>query len=368
MTTTRVGSATSPAVPSVSRTTPSAATAAVAKALGLPSERPEGGFDEAVQQKAVLNPRSQHLAQTAAPDALWGNRSAAPKDPALREAMKEFRLLSPDAQKAKIEELKTKQDDLSKKMLARIETLDARYKTMRNVTKAEMLRNLGDQTNALSPEQRAKLDGLLDKADGIAKQIDDLKAKAATLPDAKTATPEQKQERTELARQIRNARSRLSDATKAATTYVDSLGLKADRLAVNEQKIDPNAPPKDSPNSLTGMIKTWFELDRLVADFSRVFEPLKAVVKQMQDDVRQNEERRKEDARRADERRELDRIEQRRQDAARLETRRQASEKQGKAVDAERQVDRARSEAASQGDRGVLDRALARAAAVKPSR
>lgn len=368
MTTTRVASATSPAVPTVSRTTPSGATAAVAKALGLPAERPEAGFDEAVQQKAVLNPRSQHLAQTAAPDALWGGRSGPAKDPALREAMKEFRLLSPEAQKAKIEELKTKQDDLSKKMLARIEVLDARYKTMRNVTKAEMLRNLGEQTNAMSPEQRAKLDSLLDKAEGIAKQIEDLKAQAATLPDAKTATPEQKQQRTELARQIRNARSRLSDATKAATTYVDSLGLKADRLAVNEQKIDPNAPAKDSPNSLTGMIKTWFEIDRLIVDFSRVFEPLKTVVKNMQDDVQRNEELRKEEARRADERRDQDRIEQRRQESTRQESRRQAAQVQAKAVDADRQVERSRAEASSQGDRSVLDRALARAAAVKTSR
>lgn len=186
--------------------------------------------------------------------------------------MAEFRKLSPDAQQAKIAELKTKQDDLSKKMLVRIDQLDARYKTMLNTSKAEMLRNLAGKTEAMSPDEKQHLDGLLDKADGIAQQIVGLKAKAATLPDSKVATPEQQAERTALARQIRNARSRMSDATKAATTYVDSLGLKAERVAVNEQKIDPNAPPPSSPKSLLSMIGAWFHIDKLIGFFKSSFE------------------------------------------------------------------------------------------------
>ena len=185
--------------------------------------------------------------------------------------MTEFRKLSPDAQQAKIAELKTKQDDLSKKMLVRIDQLDARYKTMLNTSKGEMLRNLSNKTDAMSPAEKQHLDGLLNKADGIAKEIEGLKAKAATMPDSKVATPEQKEERTALARQIKNARSRLSTATKAATTYVDSLGLKAERVAVNEQKIDPTAPPPSSPKSLLSMIGEWFHIDKLLSFFKSTF-------------------------------------------------------------------------------------------------
>ncbi|MBL8939074.1 MAG: hypothetical protein JNM69_31215 [Archangium sp.] len=275
MTTTKLGSVpTSPKLPSVStRTTTPTATAAVAKALGVTSETSQAvTFDAAAQERAgVLNPAGQHIAKSADPGALWGEKPANPANAELRAAMLEFKKLSPDAQKAKIEELKTKQDALSKKMLARIETLDARYKQMRNVDKGEMLRNLGNKTDAMSPSEKQHLDTLLNKADGIAKQIEELKAKAATLPDSRTATPEQKEERTKLARQIKNARSRLSDATKAATTYVDSLGLKADRLAVNEQKIDPNAPAPSSSNSLLSMMAEWFHFDKVINFFTGVF-------------------------------------------------------------------------------------------------
>lgn len=273
MTTTKLGPTTASKLPSVSRTTTPPATAAVAKALGV---SPEGAttqpvaFDPAAQNKGVLNPAGQHIPTTADPGALWGE-GRAKGNPELRAAMQEFRKLSPEAQKAKIEELKTKQDELSKKMLARIEQLDARYKNMRNVTKAEMLRNLAGKTDAMTPTEKQHLDALLNKADGIAAQIEDLKKKAAAMPDSKTATPEQAAERTKLARQIKNLRGRLSDATKAATTYVDSLGLKADRLAVNEQKIDPNAPPPSSPKSLFSMITEWLHLDKLVNFFTGIF-------------------------------------------------------------------------------------------------
>lgn len=275
MTTTKLGSVpTSSKLPAVSRTTTPTATAAVAKALGVTNESTTQAvtFDAAAQERAgVLNPAGQHIAKSADPGALWGEKPANPANAELRAAMMEFKKLSPDAQKAKIEELKTKQDALSKKMLVRIETLDARYKQMRNVDKGEMLRNLGNKTDAMAPSEKQHLDTLLNKADGIAKQIEDLKAKAATLPDSRSATPEQKEERTKLARQIKNARSRLSDATKAATTYVDSLGLKADRLAVNEQKIDPNAPAPSSSSSLLSMMADWFHFDKVINFFTGVF-------------------------------------------------------------------------------------------------
>ncbi|MBL8918343.1 MAG: hypothetical protein JNJ54_05745 [Myxococcaceae bacterium] len=275
MTTTKLGSTpnTASKLPAVSRTTTPPATAAVAKALGVSHEAATTqpvAFDPAAQSKGVLNPGGQPVATTADPGALWGEGRAR-GNPELRAAMQEFRKLSPDAQKARIEELKTKQDELSKKMLARIEQLDERYKNMRNVTKAEMLRNLAGKTDAMTPTEKQHLDALLNKADGIAAQIEDLKKQAATLPSSKDATPEQAAERTKLARQIKNARGRLSDATKAATTYVDSLGLKTDRLAVNEQKIDPNAPPPSSPKSLLSMIGEWFKLDKLVNFFTSIF-------------------------------------------------------------------------------------------------
>lgn len=281
MTTTKLGTTqTASKMPAVSRsttptTTPATATAAVAKALGVapsPETSQAVTFDAAAQAKVGLNPTGEHVATSADPGALWGAEKRNPVNTELRAAMTEFRKLSPDAQQAKIAELKTKQDDLSKKMLVRIDQLDARYKTMLNTSKGEMLRNLSNKTDAMSPAEKQHLDGLLNKADGIAKEIEGLKAKAATLPDSKVATPEQKEERTALARQIKNARSRLSTATKAATTYVDSLGLKAERVAVNEQKIDPTAPPPSSPKSLLSMIGEWFGLNKLITFFKSTFE------------------------------------------------------------------------------------------------
>lgn len=207
-------------------------------------------FDAAAQAKVGLNPTGEHVATSADPGALWGAEKRSPVNTELRAAMTEFRKLSPDAQQARIAKLKTKQAAISRSKVRRacIDQLDARYKTMLNTSKGEMLQP-SNKTDAMSPAEKQHLDGLLNKADVIAKEIEGLKAKAATMPDSKVATPEQKEERTALARQIKNARSRLSTATKAATTYVDSLGLKAERVAVNEQDLDLTAPPPSSPKS-----------------------------------------------------------------------------------------------------------------------
>ncbi len=278
MTTTKLGATTTSKLPAVTRTTTPTASKAVtqAGAVSTGEASPVAKFDQHVQEKAVLAPRGEHVATSADPGSLWGaERKQGPQpDPQLRAAMQDFKKLSPEAQQAKIAELKTKQDELSKKMLARIEVLDQRYKNMRNVTKAEMLRNLADKSEQMTPEEKAHLSELLTKADGIAARIEEAKAEAAALPDAKSCTPEQAAERTRIAHHIKNLRGRLSDATKAATTYVDSLGLRADRLAVNEQKIDPNAPPPGSPSSLFSMIKEWFSLNTIINGFTAVFNEL----------------------------------------------------------------------------------------------
>ncbi|MBE2252632.1 MAG: hypothetical protein IAE78_24080 [Myxococcus sp.] len=315
MTTTKLGTppTTASKLPAVPRSTTPAATAAVAKSAAVgaaPDTSQAVAFDAAaLEQKVGLNPRGQHVATSADPGALWGAEKKPQGNPELRAAMTEFRALSPEAQQAKIAELKTKQDALSKAMLVRIDALDARYKTMLNTSKGEMLRNLANTSEAMTPAEKEKLSGLLDKADGIAKGIEDLKAQAAALPDSKVATPEEKEARTKLARQIKNQRSRLSDATKAATTYVDSLGLKADRLAVNEQRIDPSAPPKESPKSLLSMIGEWFRLDKLIGFFRSAFEsnPLIKTGGDFQAQLeRKNEQRNAEIERRVERNRESD--------------------------------------------------------------
>ncbi|MDX2011287.1 MAG: hypothetical protein SFW67_13895 [Myxococcaceae bacterium] len=300
MTTTKLGSPpTASKLPAVTRTTTPAASAAVSKTASTSTSAPTAGFDGTQPVKAeALRPQGAPVSTSADPGALWGGQERR-ANPELRAAMTEFRAMSPDAQKAKIEELKGRQDDLAKKMLVRIDQLDARYKTMRNTTKGEMLRELAGKTDAMTPEQKQHLDGLLDKADGIAKQIEDLKAEAAKLPDSKTASPEQLLERKELARKIKNARNRLSDATKAATTYVDGLGLKTERLAVNEQTIDPNAPPKDSPKSLWSMMKEWFSISTYITAFTSVFTSSASATSTALDSAQQ-------DARKLDERRVLD--------------------------------------------------------------
>lgn len=301
MTTTKLGSTpTASKLPSVSRTTTPASTAAVTKSnAATASTGTAAAFDGSQPVKAeALRPQGAPVSKSADPGALWGGQERR-ANPELRAAMTEFRAMSPEAQKAKIVELKGRQDDLAKKMLVRIDQLDARYKTMRNTTKGEMLRELAGKTDAMTPEQKQHLDGLLDKADGIAKQIEDLRAEANKLPDSKTASPEQLLERKELARKIKNARNRLSEATKAATTYVDGLGLKTERLAVNEQTIDPNAPPKESSSSLWGMMKQWFSINTYVTAFTSVFNASASTMTTALDSAQQ-------DARKLDERRVLD--------------------------------------------------------------
>lgn len=326
MTTTKLGappaaakapSTTRPSVPAVpGSTTGATSTAEVAKALGVTaaSQAPVGAFDGAASEKAgLINPRGEHVATSADPGALWGqSRGARPQgNPELRAAMAEFRAMTPEAQQAKVAELKTKQDALSKQMLVRIEKLDERYKTMLNTSKAEMLRELSSQTDALTPEEKAELSALLDKAEGFTVKLEALRAQANALPDSKTATPEEKAQRTELARQMKNLRSRRSEATRAATTYVDNLGLKAERLAVNEQRIDPAAPPKESPKSLFSMMAEWFKLDRFIGFFTGFLASTFSASAEQQERAAQQERRVEE--RKADDRR----IEQRRDELVR---------------------------------------------------
>jgi len=109
--------------------TPAVATPAVSRPLAAPAVTFSGSAPPSAE---ALNPRGEHVARSASPGALWGEAGAErPQGGALRQAMTEFRALAPDAQKARIEELKGKQDALSKKMLARIETLDGKYKNLR---------------------------------------------------------------------------------------------------------------------------------------------------------------------------------------------------------------------------------------------
>lgn len=314
--TTKLGSVTQPSVSPLTRTaTPASATQVAATQVAkpqvvtndVPVTAPVPGFTQGgVEEKAVLNPKGSHVAKTAAPDALWGAAEPKETDP-LKQAMTEFKSMSPEKQQAKIAELKTQQDQLSKRMLGRIDALEARYVQMRNVHKGEMLRTLMGESNALTPDQRTHLDTLLSKAEGISKEIVGLQAKAQLLPSRKEATPAQLAERTELARLIKNARSRLSDATQASTKYVDSLGLKTDRLAVNEQRIDPNAPPKGSPDSLSSMMNRWFEFETVIGKLEKVFATVTQVVKNFQQDVEKQGERIREDSKRAAERDQVDR-------------------------------------------------------------
>lgn len=245
--------------------------------------KPQVTFTEgSTEKKADLNPGGKHVERTADPGALWGEPKA--QDP-LRQAMMEFKSLKPEAQAAKIQELKGQQTELSRRMLRRIDHLEARYVEMRNVAKGEMLQNLLTETKAMSPEQRTSLEGLLAKADGLSKEITALREKASSLPRGPDATPAQKAERKAVADQLRDVRARFTEATEAATKYVDSLGLKTDRLAVNEQRIDPNAPPKGHADSLSSMMDRWFEFDRTITKLEAIFAPVKDAIRSLQDNV-----------------------------------------------------------------------------------
>lgn len=208
-----------------------------------------------------LVPAGKPVATSASVDALWGE--AKPKPVSMDHA--EFKALSQSGKAEVCQQAITERNQVGREIGARVEQLDKKWKNSRLTTRTEALREYRDRSEHLSPRRRGDLDRAVARSDAAQKRIDELKAKAAALPNTPEAKAQMVELRKELARELRRARSEQSAAVKDATAVVDQEGLKVDRLATTEQVIDPNAPKPGSGDTLLEKVAHFFKLDEFIS-------------------------------------------------------------------------------------------------------
>jgi hypothetical protein len=187
--------------------------------------------------------------------------------------LENFSRLNQASQKAKLTELKRKQEALSRQVVARCEQLDSRYRAMRSVSRSEMLKQLSSRTASLSAAEKEHLDELLDRMDELSEKIESLRKEAKALPNSKDADEAQRRERAALAQVIATLRKERDGVSQVATEYVDSLGLKGERLAINERRIDRNAP-ESGAQSLSSMISEWQRMELTLEAMTAIWDAL----------------------------------------------------------------------------------------------
>ena len=187
-------------------------------------------------------PTGTHVAMSARPDALWGGSDHHGFDQAA------LMRLSPTQQVEKLAELRAERGELQGKIIDRMKELDAKWETCSPETKLAALKTYAAKSDQLDPATRQVLNRMIRQAENAQGRIDGLKSRRDCMPPSRGATPEVKAERSELAAELRAARKDHKEAVKEATAVIDDKGLKADRLAVTEQVIDPNAPKADAPS------------------------------------------------------------------------------------------------------------------------
>jgi len=164
-------------------------------------------------------------------------------------------------QKAQLTTLREERQQLSAQIQARLAKLDIKWNNSRLVTRTEALRDYQEQTKHLDPATKHELDALLEKSEAAQRKINDVRARIDRLPKTPEAKKAQAALRSQLARELRNARSEQSKVVQAATAVVDQQGLKTDRLATTEQVIDPSAPAPGSGSSLLEKITRFLGID-----------------------------------------------------------------------------------------------------------
>lgn len=227
---------------------------------------------QAAPAKALL-PRAPPVSTSADPSALWG--APAPATSGLTR--EQFAALPPAEQASQLQATRAERDLVEKEIASIVERLDKKWNHSRLTTRTGALKHYEREGRHLGGGRRRELRELVAKSESAQKKIDELRARAAALPDTPEAKKEMAAIRGEIARELRKARAEQSAAVKAATELVDQEGLKVDRLAVTEPVIDPSAPGAGSGGSLLEKIARFFELDSLCAMF---FEMLKLTVDQ----------------------------------------------------------------------------------------
>lgn len=288
---------------SVSRPKDAAPAAQVASAPAPTTTRetPIAAFTGQAAPQKELVPRAQPVSTSADPSALWG----APA-PASSELSREAFAALPAAEQAtQLQATRAERDLVEKEIATIVERLDKKWNHSRLVTRTGALKHYEREGRQLGGGRRRELRELVAKSEGAQKKIDELRARAAALPDTPEAKKEMAEIRGELARELRKARAEQSAAVKAATAIVDQEGLKVDRLAVTEQIIDPSAPKTGSGGSLLDKIARFFKLDSLCSMF---FDVMKVTIDNNRKQTESAKETQKADA---DARRERQRFDER---------------------------------------------------------
>ncbi len=236
-----------PAAPTQAGTpaTPSApATAATATpANGTPTA---AGTFSAEPPPKPLTPAGTHVATSARPSALWGGDGDGDDDD-VRDAQ------AHGASPEQIRQMRAEKRELQGHIRDRVDHLDHKWRYTLNTTKASELDKYADDSDKIDPATRDALKSKLQVAHQAEDKLAALKQQAAQLGHG--GTPE---ERTALAKQIVAARKEVSTTVAAATKVVDDAGLKVDRLAHAEAKIDPKAAKKGG--SLLDMVERFFKI------------------------------------------------------------------------------------------------------------
>jgi hypothetical protein len=271
-----------PKAAAVARSAPVAAPTPVEKAQAPAA--PTAVFTADEPKRAELATGQRYLAKSAAPDALWGEVSNEVSAGADDFDPKQFAALSPAQQQDQLQALRTQRNELKSQIEARLQQLDVKWDRSRVSTRSEALREYQEASRNLDPATRHELDGLLNRAERAQRTINHLRVETDKLGHK---GPRHTAERDRLAAELRRARADQSKAVAAATTLVDDQGLKADRLAVTEQVIDPNAPAPGSGQTLLEKFATFFHLDFLIGVVEQVVGSLRKA-----DDQRQAERNR----------------------------------------------------------------------------
>ncbi len=241
--------------PKLERAAPAEPAAKVATPSGA---RPAVSTEFSAQVATGPAPAGSHVALSAQPDALWGGGGGrSSDDPAAIAA------LNPAERAAKLAEIQGRRDEMQAKIVSRVTELEKKWEAATPETKEAALHEYLDASRYLDPATRRELRGKLRNAEDAHQRIDDLLERREGLPPSRHCNAEEKAKRNALAKELKAARKEEKTEVKAATQVVDAAGLKTDLLAVTEQKIDPNAPKAGSPNSLMGMVTSFFSLNWL---------------------------------------------------------------------------------------------------------
>ncbi len=211
----------------------------------------------------------------------WGPKSVAAAPPSYD--VDTFTAMPLDAKKAELSKLQAKKTAIEGRIANRTAQLDERWSGMKVSSKSEALREYHDRSKRLDPVTRQQLNGLVSDAEQSQRKINELRAQADGMCRPAECTAEQTRERRTIAVKIVEQRQSQTAKVQEAQEVVDTKGYKADRLAVTEQLIDPDAPAEGSGFSL---------LDEL-ADLTSVSELIDWVfdqIKEVQEERRELEE------------------------------------------------------------------------------